>query len=153
MRLKNILPVICCVLVFCLSCKKNNVVNPAPPIVGTWLENKQEIMTFANDSLVKDSVVNAFTAGDYIQFNHDGTGVMSVSDTANMFYNNNFTYTINNSSLVLTQTAKNSNTTSTTTYTIDQVDRASLHLRLQSTYIGTANVSYRESSEMYYTRQ
>jgi len=64
------------------SCKKDNppAAQPTPSIIGKWNYTKERTQVLSpTGSVISDQTTTSFTAGDYIQYNADGTGVASAA--------------------------------------------------------------------------
>ena len=78
------------------SCKKDNTSKtpPAVTIVGKWNYTKERTQVLSSTgAVVSDETTTSFTAGDYQQFNADGTGVASAAGGDMLDFN--YTITVN----------------------------------------------------------
>jgi hypothetical protein len=138
------------VLLYLSACKKE-VIN-SPTLVGKWYEQKIITQIYQDSTRISSSTTTGFTSKDYAQFNSNGTGIGSASDTTGTFFMPDFNFTLSGTNLHIIQYSLDGTTTATTQYIISELTLNSLVLHAEGTYTAPTSVIYKETQDFYFTK-
>lgn len=97
-------------LIFLLTtfgCKKSNQ-SPTTSIIGKWIHTKTILQSDQNGNLTPIETINYSDSNNYVQFNENGTGLISQFDGIELI-TVNFTYTFTNTTLTITSDGSTTN--------------------------------------------